>query len=118
VAPGREPPADHTRRQRPQCTGPIVAGRTAEELGNVAIFVPLGVLLALLWPQRRWLAIPIGVTASTAIELLQVALPRRSPSLNDIRWNSVGTTVRFGIVMVTVLVARTIRDDSGGAHAA
>lgn len=118
VAPGRQSPAEHSRPQRPLGKRSIIAGATTEELGNVAMFVPLGALVAVLWPRRRWFAVPMGVAASSAIELIQVALPWRSASLNDIRWNSIGAAVGLAAVMVTVVAARRIRGHREGARRA
>lgn len=74
----------------------IFGDLAAEEVGNVAMFVPLGALFPLLWPRRRWLTVPAGVALSGFIELVQlVFLSWRSPSLADVGWNSLGVVIGF-----------------------
>ena len=66
-----------------------------EELGNVALFVPLGlfVTLALRRPQR-WLAPVICLAMSVAVELLQaVVVTTRHASLQDIAENTLGGVI-------------------------
>jgi VanZ family protein len=61
-------------------------------LGNVGFFVPVGLIAALLLPRRFWwLAIPIGVVLSAALELGQALfLPDRVASPSDVLANSIG----------------------------
>lgn len=61
---------------------------------NVALYAPLGLLLALNapWPSRSrlWLALVIGGLLSLFIETAQSYLPQRVPSLLDVLANTVG----------------------------
>lgn len=68
-----------------------------EPLGNVLLFVPLGLLLAAWrsWPEaaswrRAGLVVAICTAGSISIEGLQVLLPERTPSLKDVVLNGVG----------------------------
>lgn len=71
---------------------------SAEDVGNVAMFVPFGVLFPLVWPRWRWWSVPAGVTLSAFIELTQLLfLSWRSPSLEDVAWNSVGACCGFAL---------------------
>lgn len=73
----------------------------AEDVGNIAMFVPFGVLFPLVWPRRRRWAIPAGVGLSGFIEAVQlVFLSWRSPSFVDVGWNSLGTVIGFGLWLV------------------
>ena len=71
-------------------------GLSAEEAGNVLLFVPMPVLVALRWPRWWWAGLPAAVAGTGAIELAQLwLLDHRSPEWNDFRWNSVGAVAGF-----------------------
>ena len=71
---------------------------------NIALFIPLGFLLALLLPQNRWwLALVLCPALSVAIELVQrVLLDARVSSAMDVLANSIGA-------LIGILMAATIR---------
>ena len=76
-----------------------VSVREAEALGNIALFVPLGLLLALALPTV-YLSVLLAVAcgASLGIEVTQfVALPDRVPALLDIAMNTAGAAA--GLVL-------------------
>lgn len=80
-----------------------------EFLANVALFAPLGLLLHLSWPALPWWAVTaIGCSTSTLIELVQIALPTRYPTLSDIIANTLGTAAGFLVAYVIrrVVMAR------------
>ena len=64
---------------------------------NILAYMPLGLLLTLLWMGRapRWVAIVLSVTAgmllSLSIEFAQAYLPTRISSIDDVLTNSIGT---------------------------
>ncbi|WP_374854732.1 VanZ family protein [Herbiconiux liangxiaofengii] len=62
---------------------------------NVAMFVPLGLLLGVLLGPRRWgYAILIGFALSSTIELLQFALlPGRYGTVDDVIANTSGAVI-------------------------
>ncbi|MEO8263374.1 MAG: VanZ family protein [Pseudolysinimonas sp.] len=64
-------------------------------VANIAFFVPIGLVAALLLPWRVWwLAIPIGAALSTALELGQALfLPQRYASATDVLANTLGAVV-------------------------
>jgi glycopeptide antibiotics resistance protein len=64
----------------------------ADFVGNIAFFVPIGLIAALLLPWRVWwLAIPISAALSGALELGQfLFLPQRYASLTDVLANTLG----------------------------
>src|SRR6478609_689948 len=56
----------------------------AEVIGNIALFVPAGFLLAIV-VGRAWLAVLLCVAAACAIELAQRQfIPSRVPTLDDV----------------------------------
>ena len=62
----------------------------AEGLANVALFVPLGAVGALLLRRHAaWVVIALGAL-SLAIEVYQARLPDRTPSYRDVVANSAG----------------------------
>ncbi|HET7530947.1 MAG TPA: VanZ family protein [Mycobacteriales bacterium] len=66
-----------------------------EEIANVALFVPLGVLVTLvLQRRRRWLAPLLCCAVSVGIEVLQdVVVTTRHASARDIGLNTVGGVI-------------------------
>lgn len=81
-------------------------GYLAEMAFNVALFVPVGVLAALLIPRRRWpLALIAGFAFTTVIELVQVPLGDRISDPRDLVMNTGGAV--FGVLLV--LAARMVR---------
>lgn len=62
---------------------------------NVALFLPLGLLMGLLLPRRWvWLAVLCGVAVSIGVETVQDAfLPQRYATVNDVLANSLGSAV-------------------------
>jgi VanZ family protein len=66
-----------------------------EVSSNGIMFLPLGALLAMLLPLRRWwIAVLVGCATSGLIELIQlVFLPHRFASVTDIAANTTGALV-------------------------
>jgi VanZ family protein len=64
-------------------------------VANIGFFVPIGLIAALLLPRRVWwLAIPIGLGLSTALELGQALfLPERYASVTDVLANTLGAVL-------------------------
>ena len=68
---------------------------------NILMFVPIGVLLALLLPARRWwLGVVIGFAMTVTIETAQLFIPGRVSDLRDIVANTAGATIGVAIVRV------------------
>lgn len=89
-------------------TAPVTwtTGYLSEMAFNVAIFIPVGVLAALLIPRRRWpLALFAGLAFTTVIELVQVPEPHRISDPRDLVMNTAGAV--FGVLLV--LTARMVR---------
>lgn len=73
-----------------------------EFLANIGMFVPLGVLVALLVPRRaRWTLLLIGTAFSGFIETYQALfLPGRYPEWRDVLSNSTGFLLGAGITLL------------------
>ncbi|MFB9641357.1 VanZ family protein [Agromyces lapidis] len=81
-------------------------GYLAEIAFNVALFIPVGVLAALLLPRRAWpLALLVGFAFTTVIELIQVPEPDRISDPRDLVMNTAGAVL--GVVLVQA--ARMVR---------
>lgn len=76
-----------------------------EFLANIALFVPLGLLLVAAWPRANaWVVVLLGYSASATIELVQTLLPSRYPTLSDVVANTIGTAI--GCVLVRLVMRR------------
>ncbi len=75
---------------------------------NIALFVPLGVLLPLLGkPFRKWyLTIPAGLAVSLAIEFLQLGLGRGICDVDDLFANTLGAAVGYFAVTAILSAAK------------
>ena len=73
-----------------------------EFLANIALFVPFGILVSLLWPRRpAWAVIALGLATSIAIELAQLLfLPHRVSDVRDLVANTLGTAVGVALLLV------------------
>jgi glycopeptide antibiotics resistance protein len=78
---------------------------TIEIAANVLLFIPLGVLLALLFrPGARWLAFAVCVAVSAFIEFAQaVLLPARFATASDLLANVAGAAI--GVLIVAIVTA-------------
>ncbi len=63
-------------------------------LGNIVLFVPVGLLARLAWPGRSWVWL-LGWSGALAlgIQLVQLLLPSRDASLQDALWNLLGVVL-------------------------
>jgi hypothetical protein len=81
-----------------------------ETVANVLLFVPLGVLLALVLPLHRGLVLPIALATTVVIESGQALfLSARTPALRDIAANMLGGAIGLAIVLLAERRARTGR---------
>jgi glycopeptide antibiotics resistance protein len=85
-------------------------------LGNVAAFVPLGVFIGCVWPERRsWRrAFLICLAATVSIELVQLGVslllgyPYRVADIDDVIVNVFGGLLGFAAFVVADLAGRAI----------
>jgi glycopeptide antibiotics resistance protein len=77
-----------------------------EFIANVLMFVPLGVLLVLLFGRRFWwLVIVIGVAMTCAIEGAQHFIPGRVSDFRDIEANSMGAVIGVVVALIVTIPA-------------
>ena len=98
-------------------------------LSNLLGYTPFGLLLALGWLRRGWLAwraawlsIALAALLSLLLEFLQIYLPARVPSNLDFALNSAGAALGAGVALLLErhhLLARwrQLRDGWVGPHA-
>lgn len=78
-------------------------------LGNLALLLPLGLLgpIALPTLDRWWRIALLALLVSTAIELIQLAVPDRSADIDDVIVNVAGALLGYCILgVVRPLIAR------------
>ncbi len=76
-------------------------------LGNILIFIPIGLLVSVLTPFRHkgWLALAIGLAISLTIELVQLSFVIRVFDVDDLILNSSGAWLGF----ITYLILSQIK---------
>lgn len=83
---------------------PLLTYARIEFGANILLFIPLGVGVALLLPQMRYLVMPVALLVSLTIESVQaVYISARTPSLYDILANVSGAVL--GLVAVAAFEA-------------
>ena len=90
-------------------TAPVTwtTGYLSEMAFNVALFVPVGLLAALLIPRRRWpLALLAGLGFTALIELVQVPEPDRISDPRDLVMNTAGAMLGVSIVLAARMIRR------------
>ena len=110
LRPTSTPPPTAGTAPAPPAGDRVVGDLTSEEAGNIAMFVPLGVFLPVLWPRQRWWTFPAGIALSCSIELVQRQfLDWRSPQVRDVVWNGTGALLGFlGWLLVTAAGRRVL----------
>lgn len=90
-----------------------------EFLANIALFVPVGVFLLVLFGSGGWwLAIAAAVAMTVGIESLQTQIPGRVPDDRDIVANGFGAVVGVAVGLVLTLPATLRRHRQRPARAA
>ncbi|MBP5153847.1 MAG: VanZ family protein [Lachnospiraceae bacterium] len=71
-------------------------------LGNVALFIPTGILMPLLWPRldRFPRTVAAGLGLSLCIELLQLPFYARVSDIDDLIMNTLGAAAGYGILVL------------------
>jgi len=90
-------------------------GRPGEFLANIAMFVPLGILLRMAWPRLRARYVALAVIAiAGAIEVAQLPLERVSDP-RDLVANTLGGLAGLVIASRVAAQRRAARPAGGGA---
>lgn len=68
-------------------------------LGNVAMFVPLGIFLPSLWPklQRAWKALPVALLTIFLVEICQLFTLRGRLDVDDFLLNMIGAACGYAL---------------------
>ena len=68
-------------------------------IGNVAMFIPLGIVWPAVFPKldTHWKVIAAGVGMSLCIEILQLPFFGRSSDIDDLILNSIGYLIGYGV---------------------
>jgi len=78
-----------------------------EFAANVVLFVPMGFLLTLVF-RHPWYGTILAVVLSAGVEIAQIVIPSRQPTLRDIVSNSIGAAL--GALVAWLVVVRRRRD--------
>ena len=67
--------------------------------GNVAMFIPTGIMLPIIYRRLNslWKAAAAGALISLCIEILQLPFPSRASDIDDLIGNTIGVVVGYGI---------------------
>ena len=72
-----------------------------ENIMNVVVFVPVGLLLGIAFKQMTWWkALLIGCSISVTIELLQFFFMRGFSEMDDVMHNTMGCLIGFGVYAI------------------
>lgn len=72
-----------------------------EFTANIALFAPFGMLVTLAWPALpSWAVIVAGAATSVLIEIVQIALPTRFPTVSDVVANTLGAAIGVAVVWI------------------
>lgn len=85
----------------------VLLGGDADTVLNVAFFVPLGIVVAMLLPLR-WApaSVVLGAAVSLAVEIAQSVIPGRVPDAGDVVANTTGALIGTVVVVIVRLLAR------------
>lgn len=73
-------------------------------LGNIAIFIPLGIYTSLLLKKNIWISVLIGFSVSLLFEIIQFASGCGAADIDDVILNSLGTII--GVLLYTYALSK------------
>ena len=80
----------------------------AENIMNVVVFIPVGLLLGIAFKQMTWWKVLlVGCSISAVIELLQFFLMRGFSKLDDVMHNTLGCLIGFGFMIILRIIFKT-----------
>lgn len=69
-----------------------------ENIMNVVVFIPLGILCAISFEKARWMHAAFwGLTISASIEVMQYVLKRGFSEVDDVMHNTLGCIIGYGL---------------------
>lgn len=89
-----------------QASGVSFGSGWVEFVANIALFVPVGIFLTILF-RRAWMGAVIALAGSAMVEIAQVFIPARQPSLRDVLANVLGAAV--GAALAWLILRRAAR---------
>lgn len=77
-------------------------------LGNIAMFIPFGTFLPMMWPklQGAWKALPVGLLTVVLVETCQLFTLRGRWDVDDILLNMIGITLGYALWRLVKLCCR------------
>lgn len=80
----------------------------AENIMNVVVFIPVGLLLGIAFKQVTWWnALLVGCGISVTIEALQFFLMRGFSEVDDVMHNTLGCLLGYGIMTILRIIFNT-----------
>ena len=80
----------------------------AENIMNVVVFIPVGLLICIAFKQMTWWkALLIGCGISVTIEALQFFLMRGFSEVDDVMHNTLGCLLGYGIMTILRIIFNT-----------
>jgi len=76
-----------------------------EFIANILMFLPLGMLLTLLF-RHPWAGFALAVILSISAEIVQLVIPGRTASLRDIVANGAGAAIGALIAWIVIVIRR------------
>ena len=72
-----------------------------EHIMNVAVFIPIGILLAIVLKGMRWWKVLLaGMGVSLIVEVMQYIMRRGYCEIDDVIHNSIGCLIGLGLVLL------------------
>ncbi len=73
----------------------------AENIMNVVVFVPVGILIGIAMRSRNvWAALLVGAGLSVGIELLQFVFKKGFTEVDDVMHNTLGCLIGYGVYSI------------------
>lgn len=92
----------------------MLAGGSWQTAANMVMYLPLGVLLPLVWKDARWYRVTaVGLALSLVTELVQPVVGR-SFDVDDLIANTLGTLAGYGVFAVGRWIFRRSRSEGAG----
>lgn len=89
----------------PRLVWQALSGGSWQVMGNVLLYLPLGLLLPLVWKRASWWRVTgLGLVLSLVTELVQPVVGR-SFDVDDLIANTLGTLMGYGLFALVRLVA-------------
>ena len=89
----------------------------AEKIVNVALFVPIGMLIPIAFSEIKWYSVLlISVLLSLLIEVTQFLFYRGYSEVDDIIHNSLGALIGCGIYCIIVGIIKSVRNAYQSNH--